>query len=215
MTKRLGIPVPEMIFGENHVSVSHEPSGWSVSFTAEAALDLVDKTGGEGMLQVAHAREWTSSRENSLANGIKEVVRPFDWTYTTSYRGTEKAAATSEEQGSSGKVSSLLLQPSTGLARIPIDRLSVREEIVVWEQVPLYDSELDDNGVSSCGVKFRVMREHMLLLCRNFMRVDNVTVRVRDTRIHVDFETGVVIREYKAMEANVEFIANVSPPPRQ
>ena len=42
MSARLGIPIPEMIFGDNLVSITHMPTGWSISFTAEAALDEVE-----------------------------------------------------------------------------------------------------------------------------------------------------------------------------
>lgn len=60
MTKNLGIAPPEMIFGDNLVSIDHE-SGWGVQFNTYDALDRVDKTGGS-MLQVAHSREWQSTR---------------------------------------------------------------------------------------------------------------------------------------------------------
>ena len=76
-----------MIFGENAVEVRHAASGWAVRFDAADALDAVDKT-GRGMLQVAHAREWAGSRASSAAGAAAGVVRPFDWSYSTSYRGT-------------------------------------------------------------------------------------------------------------------------------
>ena len=61
MTKKLGIAPPEMIFGDNEVSIEHQASGWIIRFTAVDALDQVDKT-GVSMLQVAHSREWQSTR---------------------------------------------------------------------------------------------------------------------------------------------------------
>lgn len=61
MTKKLGIALPEMIFGDNYVSIEHEASGWGISFNALDALDRVDKT-GESMLRVAHSKEWQKSR---------------------------------------------------------------------------------------------------------------------------------------------------------
>lgn len=60
MTKNLGIAPPEMIFGDNLVSINHE-KGWGIQFNTFDALDRVDKTGGS-MLQVAHSREWQSTR---------------------------------------------------------------------------------------------------------------------------------------------------------
>ncbi|OIW33942.1 TIP41-domain-containing protein [Coniochaeta ligniaria NRRL 30616] len=186
MESRLHIPIPEMIFGDNLVSVVHRPSGWSVSFSAEPALDLVNKT-GENMLQVAHAKDWTSSRENSSAVGIREVVRPFDWTYSTSYRGTEVRGRDGKGLEASGK-------------QIPLELLKRRDPILFFDEVMLYESELDDNGISLVSVKLRVMEQRMLLLCRQFMRVDGVLVRVRDTRVYVDFVKDEVIREYTAKE---------------
>ena len=61
MTSKLGITPPEMIFGDNSVSIKHIASGWSVNFNSFDALDRVDKTGGS-MLQVAHSKAWQSTR---------------------------------------------------------------------------------------------------------------------------------------------------------
>jgi type 2A phosphatase activator TIP41 len=61
MSKKLGIPVPEMIFGDNMVSVEHVASGWRLEFNAIEALDRVDKT-DKNMLKVAYSKEWSSSR---------------------------------------------------------------------------------------------------------------------------------------------------------
>ena len=61
MTEALGIAVPEMIFGDNVVTVEHPQSSFGISFNTFDALDRVDKT-GNSMLQVAHSKEWQSSR---------------------------------------------------------------------------------------------------------------------------------------------------------
>ncbi|KAL1873971.1 hypothetical protein VTK73DRAFT_672 [Phialemonium thermophilum] len=186
MGARLGIPIPEMIFGDNLVTVTHLPTGWSIEFGAEDALDLVDKTGRD-MLRVAYAGEWSSSRERTSA-GIKEVVKPYDWSYSTTYRGTVRPGGSSREAfGPSSKP-------------IPLELLKRRDPILFFDEVMLYESELDDNGISVLSVKLRVMEHRMLLLCRLFMRLDNVVVRIRDTRLYIDFDTDEVIREYTAKE---------------
>ena len=61
MTNQLGITVPEMIFGNNSITIEHVASGWEIQFNAFDALDKVDKTSGS-MLQVAHSKEWQSTR---------------------------------------------------------------------------------------------------------------------------------------------------------
>ncbi|KAK4240564.1 TIP41-like protein [Achaetomium macrosporum] len=192
MSARIGIPIPEMIFGDNLVSITHAPSGWSISFSAEPALDTVDKTGEGGMLRVAYAREWSSSREKTSAAGIKEVVKPFDWSYSAKYVGDEVRAGDGRGLAKKGE--------GEKAEEIPLELLKRRDPILFADEVVLYESELDDNGISIMSAKVRVMEQRMLLLCRLFMRLDGVLVRVRDTRVYVDFEREVVIREYTARE---------------
>ena len=68
----------------------------------------------------------------------------------------------------------------------------------------LYEDELADNGIAMLSIKIRVMPSCLLLLQRFFMRFDNVLVRIRDTRVYVDFDEKVVIREYLAKEEDYE-----------
>ncbi|KAM3464627.1 hypothetical protein MY5147_006711 [Beauveria neobassiana] len=192
MTERIGIPMPEMIFGDNLVSVTHAPSGWSIRFATPDALDAVDKT-DKHMLKVAYARDWESTREGTTQK-IKEVVKPYDWSYSTTYAGTEIAAEGARLTESSDA--------------IPIELLKRRDPILFFDEVVLYESELDDNGISVYSAKLRVHEHRMLLLCRLFMRLDNVIVRIRDTRIYVDFTTEQVIREYTAKEASFDEVKN-------
>ncbi|KAK1691380.1 TIP41-like family-domain-containing protein [Colletotrichum godetiae] len=208
MTASLGIPVPEMIFGDNLVSVSHMPTGWSIAFNAYDALDAVDKT-DKKMLQVAYARDWSSSREKTSA-GIKEVVKPYDWSYSTEYRGTleeptRSAGAADAQQGEAGEENKNKLEETT-TRMIPLELLKRRDPILFFDDVVLFESELDDNGISIVSVKVRVHEKRMLLLCRLFMRLDNVIVRIRDTRVYVDFETDEVIREYTAKEDSFDSV---------
>ncbi|KAI1469347.1 TIP41-domain-containing protein [Daldinia caldariorum] len=240
MERDLGIPVPEMIFGDNLVSVRHAPSGWAVEFNARDALDAVDKT-DRHMLQVAYAKDWSASREQTSA-GIKDVVKPYDWSYSTTYRGTvippsspprahppppsplpppqAVAPATSSSEGNTSERSNPSdTETETETERgarsskfefaptdkpIPIELLKRRDPILFFDEVMLYESELDDNGISVLSVKVRVHERRMLLLARLFMRLDNVVVRIRDTRVYVDFAAEEVTREYTARELGFE-----------
>lgn len=190
MSKRLGIPVPEMIFGDNMVSIEHLATGWRLEFNAYDALDRVDKT-DKNMLKVAYSKEWSSSREKTH-EGIKEVVKPFDWSYTTDYKGTITKGKPFDT-----------LSPQDAKP-IPIELLKRPDPILFFEEVVLYESELDDNGISVLSCKVRVMPDRMLLLCRLFMRLDKVVVRIRDTRVYVDFRTGEIIRDYMEKEESFD-----------
>ncbi|KXZ43509.1 hypothetical protein GPECTOR_88g452 [Gonium pectorale] len=66
-----------------------------------------------------------------------------------------------------------------------IDRglLMERDPILFYDEVPLYESDLDDNGVSAVTVKLRVMPRCWLVLLRFWLRVDGCCVRLRETRL--------------------------------
>jgi len=127
---------------------------------------------------------------------IKEVVKPFDWSYSTDYKGTV-----------CGK-SPVDFKPDT--EPIPVELLKRPDPILHFEEVVLYESELDDNGISIYSIKLRVMPERMLLLARNFMRLDNVLFRIRDTRVYIDFRAQKIIREYTATEEKFDVVKQVS-----
>jgi type 2A phosphatase activator TIP41 len=182
MTEKLGIAPPEMIFGDNFVAIEHPPSKWAIKFDAFGALDRVDKT-GEKRLKVSYSKEWHESREND--HEIKEVVKPFDWSYTTDFKGVLAEGAPPFEATD---------KP------IPLHLLKRPDPILFFDDVMLYEDELADNGITVMSVKIRVMPARLLLLSRLFMRLDNVLVRLRDTRVYVEFGTGEVVREYVEKE---------------
>lgn len=92
---------------------------------------------------------------------------------------------------------------------IPVELLKRPDPILFFDEVMLYEDELADNGIAMLSCKIRVMPARMLLLCRFFMRLDDVVFRIRDTRIYVDFGTGEVIREYVAKEDEFENVRKV------
>ncbi|OAL47905.1 TIP41-domain-containing protein [Pyrenochaeta sp. DS3sAY3a] len=186
MTKKLGIAPPEMIFGDNLVRIEHAQSGWFIEFNAFDALDLVDKT-GDKMFKVSYSKEWQQNRQKQFED-IKEVVKPFDWSYSTDYKGTMPSAPA--------------LQPTD--TPIPLALLRRPDPIDFFDEVMLYEDELADNGIAMLSCKIRVMPARLLLLVRFFMRLDDVVFRIRDTRVFVEFGTNEVIREYTAREEKYE-----------
>ena len=191
MTSQLGIAPPEMIFGDNVVAIEHLSSGWGIKFDSFGALDRVDKT-GEKRLKVAYSKAWHQSREDS--HDIKEVIKPFDWSYSTDYKGTLSPG--SAEFSATSK-------------QIPLELLRRPDPILFFDDVMLYEDELADNGIAMLSCKIRVMPARLLLLCRYFMRLDNVLLRLRDTRVYVDYDKKEIIREYVAKEEEYEKVREV------
>lgn len=75
--------LPEMMFGDNVLRIQHG-SGFGIEFNATDALRCVNNY--QGMLKVACAEEWREGRTEGEHS--KEVIKPYDWTYTTDYKGT-------------------------------------------------------------------------------------------------------------------------------
>ncbi|PYH95362.1 type 2A phosphatase activator tip41 [Aspergillus ellipticus CBS 707.79] len=187
MARNLGITPPEMIFGNNLVAIEHQQSRWGMDFNAFDALDRVDKTGAS-MLKVAYSKEWQKSREKTH-EGIKEIVKPFDWSYTTDYVGTVNPGS----------------RPFVATTKpIPTELLKRPDPILFYDDVILYEDELADNGITMLSCKIRVMPSRLLLLTRFFMRLDNVLFRLRDTRVYIDFDELEIIREYQSRECEYE-----------
>ena len=126
--------------------------------------------------------------------GITEVIKPFDWSYSTDYKGSIRSSLASFEPTKTP---------------IPLELLKRTDPILFFDEVILYEDEMADNGITMYSCKIRVMPERLLLLCRFFMRLDNVLLRIRDTRLYIELATGEVIREYVEKEEKYEVVRQV------
>ena len=82
------VPLPEICFGNNHLTVSHPALDFRYTFKGIDALQAVDATGeepGSGFVKVAYAAEWAKTRD--LEGSNVKVVKKWDWTYTTTHPG--------------------------------------------------------------------------------------------------------------------------------
>jgi type 2A phosphatase activator TIP41 len=177
------LTLPEICFGNSSLQLRHDASGVVLSFNALDALKQW-KADDLPPLKVNSASEWQAARLHEIEKQ-QAVVLEYDWTYTTSYGGSlswspplfpgssnssneqlppqqqqqqdaAHAPASSEPDGSTGQQQQQLpqWQPSSS----QIDRrmlMSKDEPILFYAEVPLYESELDDNGVCQLTVKVR------------------------------------------------------------
>uniref|UniRef100_H2Y4E7 TIP41-like protein n=1 Tax=Ciona savignyi TaxID=51511 RepID=H2Y4E7_CIOSA len=171
-----------MTFGNNKFEMHHE-SGFSICFNATDALKLVDNK--RDLMKVAMAKEWAESRKNN--EYISHTVKPFDWTYSTNYKGTLC------DPGN-------IVTVSKTSERIDLEKLKKREKILYFEEMMLFEDELADNGSAQLTIKIRVMPSCFFLLMRFFLRVDGVLSRIFDTRWYHEFGTTSALREYSEKE---------------
>ncbi|XP_044126052.1 TIP41-like protein [Bufo gargarizans] len=186
--------LPEMMFGGNVLRVQHS-SGFGIEFTATDALKRVNKN--QGIVKVACAEEWQESRSENEHS--KEIVRPYDWTYTTDYKGTLLG-------------NDLTFNVVSTTDRINTEKLKAREQIMFFEEVLLFEDELHDHGVSSLSVKIRVMPSSFFILLRFFLRVDGVLIRMSDTRLYHESDKTFMLREYTSRESQISNLSHVPSP---
>eukprot|EP00123_Amoebidium_parasiticum_P017921 comp24031_c3_seq1/m.43015 comp24031_c3_seq1/g.43015 ORF comp24031_c3_seq1/g.43015 comp24031_c3_seq1/m.43015 type:complete len:254 (-) comp24031_c3_seq1:531-1292(-) len=184
VSAELGIPVPDMLFGANYLRIARKGTVL-LEFNPLDALRLVDKTAAS--VKVEWADQWNAGRQD--AGHIKKVINPFDWTFTTAYKGTVPATAH--------------VQVAATEEAIDMDSLRVQEKILFYDDVILYEDELDDSGSVRLNVRVRVMPSGFFVLQRLYMRVDGVMVRINDTRVHHRFGSGFMLREYASKEEAV------------
>ncbi|KAJ8911038.1 hypothetical protein NQ315_004684 [Exocentrus adspersus] len=90
-TNTLQLPhLPEMVFPNNKLTILH-PNGGYIEFNALDALKRVSN--GKQSVKVACSDYWKESR--SPAN-LEEKIKPFDWTFSTDYKGTLSKSAVIE-----------------------------------------------------------------------------------------------------------------------
>ncbi|RGB28913.1 TIP41-like family-domain-containing protein [Rhizophagus diaphanus] len=184
--KEVTISLPEMFFGNNLLRISND-YGVIYEFSPLNALKMVDATaeGGE-KVKVAYSEEWKKKSAKNHEH-IKDVIKPYDWTYTTSYTGTLK-----------GTVDNQVFENSTD--RIDMEKLKKVEEILFYDEIDLFEDELADNGTAIINVKIRVMPSGFYILQRFFLRVDEVLFRMNDTRVYHEFGTDYLQLEYSSRE---------------
>ncbi|KAI1719889.1 TIP41-like family domain-containing protein [Ditylenchus destructor] len=185
--KELSIPhLPEMIFAENRLQLRYRRGKSTfesfIEFNAFDALREVE-VGKLPDVKVGPSSVWQEARKEMP---LREFQRPFDWTYTSNYKGTV---------GPNVRVESTE-------ETINIDKLKERVPIVFYTEQTLYEDELADHGCSQMSVRVRVMPTCFLVLCRFYLRVDHVMVRMCDTRIFGEAHKPYVIREWVCREAN-------------
>lgn len=123
--------LPEMVFPKNKLVLTHK-SGACLEFNPLEALRSVHAN--QSTIQVACAGEWQGARPDS---GHLEKIKPFDWSFTTTYQGTSN--------------DSIRAEPTD--ERLDIFKLMQKERILFYQDLTLFEDELHDHGIAACSVK--------------------------------------------------------------
>jgi len=148
-------------------------------------------------LKVYQSKFWKDREEKVLPDGKKiEVLEHIsDWSYSTPYKGTIRALdgfKLGEDLFSDKKPADCKV--STCEDDIPFKRLGPNNKILWSFQINLFEDDLEDFGFSQASLKFRVMNDCFYGLNRSYIRVDNVVIRLLETRFFHDFSSKEIIR---------------------
>jgi type 2A phosphatase activator TIP41 len=182
--------LPEMVFGNNFLKIKHNASDQVLCFNCIDALDQVNKTTAPNITVLA-SEAWRQGNLKTLEGMVgKETISPFDWTFSTEYKGTisSEMSVTSTEE------------------KIDLVKLQQPDPILFYDEIILYEDELGDNGTSTVSLRVRVMPTCLFVLQRFYLRVDGVLFKQFDTRIFLQFHQNYCIRECSMKESDYQSI---------
>jgi hypothetical protein len=182
---RRKICLPEMVFPTAHVAMEGHGVwfSWDCSDALEAwarahheiAIHSRISHNGVSVMRARDAKLWDAKRKHGVADDKVSSVFHYDWTYSTPFTGKHEGGKWKDLEESGMNVS-LLTDTS-----VPI---------LFFDEIILFEDDLHDNGQVQYSVKLRVMPTCSYVLARLWVRVDNIILRVRETRILFAFGDG-------------------------
>jgi type 2A phosphatase activator TIP41 len=125
-------------------------------------------------------------------SGITSTTFHYDWTYSSPYSDTTKVKMemeTGDTGTGTGTVTGSSVWTPLPASGMPMHFLTDRSApILYFDQLVLLEDDLHDNGQMQYTLKLRVMPTCIYILTQLFVRVDQVLLRVRETRVLVELE---------------------------
>ncbi|GAA6023741.1 hypothetical protein JCM10207_000242 [Rhodosporidiobolus poonsookiae] len=206
----LDLALPEIVFGNNQLLLRHEESNFQIKWDMKDMLAAVkkgegwDAQPGAGAVTVKHADEWKRGQTASTSSTASLIVhKPYDWTYTTLHAGSYTCSSLSSASPASEPSQPPPFAPAPPAhPGIPLAQLARTDiPIFFFDEVPLFEDELGDNGIADATVRVRVNSTSFYVLARFFLRIDGVLFRLYDVRLFHAFNSGEIIRQTKGREA--------------
>lgn len=200
IASELGIKLPGMLFDASALRMTHLSSGTELCFQTIDALRGVGPV--DPAIRVKAAKVW-DARKAPRDVEISVLQGASDWTFTTKYGGAVTTRDASDAEAGFSVADAV---------KIDYDALRQTDvPILFFDEIILFEDELDDNGIASYRVRIRVMPEQFFVLARFFLRVDDVIIRVYDTRYYHKFGSDRLVCERSTREAPFETLKDTVP----
>lgn len=142
---------------------------------------------------------------------IRKTEPVEDWSYSSSYMGSYGHISNSPLNSiyNSSKDSMKEFKVLQTSQQLPIERLGRDNPILKYIEINLFEDELNDFGLSEAKFRFRIMKDCFYGLLRSYLRIDNVMVRIIDTRIFHSFGDKDIIRNFFVKEATYDQLKSI------
>eukprot|EP00761_Pharyngomonas_kirbyi_P000423 gb/GECH01000423.1/.p1 GENE.gb/GECH01000423.1/~~gb/GECH01000423.1/.p1 ORF type:complete len:299 (+),score=56.09 gb/GECH01000423.1/:1-897(+) len=214
--------LPEMVF-RSRLSAVHHPSRSHIHFTPDMALcgalqqsassssslssslSFAAASGPCGRNTIKPVRSMHAVEWERLGVGTRFERRDdgMDWTFSTPYAGHGSRDGDGDEDGNAH-----LPWTEDVPVSINYDLLRRRDPILFFRDIILFEDELHDCGTAQLRVKIRVMDHSFLILQRFWLRVDNMMVRIIDTRMFHEFGSEWVVRDWSLREGGEDVLGS-------
>lgn len=199
---------PEITFLDAQVSLKH--NNMNIRFSATDALlewaeahRYLDHAINEGencrnrcrgvqILQTKDAKSWSKK----TSEGTTSSQFYYDWTFASPYAGSiiQTHEESSEDETCShitsnmNNINNRTKWRPLSQSLIPFHLLQdTSQPILLYDDIPLFEDDLHDNGDVSLNIKLRVMPHCWYVLLRLFVRVDHVCLKAREVRMFCYF----------------------------
>ena len=157
---------------------------------------------------LAKQSETWMKRDFSKIKDFQKIEVTDDWTYTSPYKGSmyylSKYPVKNFAITISPVKSQIITQPTND--QIPLHKLGQENPILNFDEIHLFEDDLDDLGFAQSFVRFRIMADSFYMLLRNYIRVDGMIIRINDTRLYHALGTNELLREFQYKEATYEIL---------
>eukprot|EP00055_Hartaetosiga_balthica_P014811 m.83602 g.83602 ORF g.83602 m.83602 type:complete len:340 (-) comp8695_c0_seq2:888-1907(-) len=192
ITAKKDANVKDMGAGEEDPKKEAEIAPNALVFNAFESLKCTNRDGVESKLpQVSYAKEWLAAQAKYHRSEM-EAIKPYDWTYESDFCGK------------------LFGEWTVGMPDdnegIDMEMLKRAEKILFQDTVFLLADDFGDNGIMHMNLRLRVMPSCFYILQRQFIRIDEVYVKLHDTRIFAPQEADYLIRDVSSFHLDLKYL---------
>ena len=192
---------------------------YSRTWLERSQFATTSSNGGAAAREAAEVKDSESDASISIDDSVTH--RAWDWTFSTDYCGTLAGGALALHGLRTASVfDDVLMAAGTGVggnrfrpsATSGIDFSALRatsDPILFYDELLLYQDDLEDCGEVSFDTKLRVMPNCWFVLARLFLRIDGVMVRLRESRYFHSFGSPQVHLEVTVKECATSVGADI------